>query len=233
MIVLITPTGVRPKQFQLCCNWMRNQTYKGKVLWIVVDDGFPMTTDIKEKSFPSNWTIVKKYPRPIWSQGMNTQGRNIKAGIDIIKCLPKEKVEAIFIIEDDDYYKPIYLEQMMLRMKNYTIIGETNTIYYHAPGKCYEISHNRQHSSLFQTAFTVEAIPTMEKLYNEKYIDIRLFKESKNVLLFSANNLAIGIKGQAGRGGIGNGHKVRPSYTKDSQMLKLKELIGNDYKYYL
>lgn len=231
MIVLITPTGARPKQFQLCCTWMRNQTYKGKVFWIIVDDCLPITSEITEK-FPSNWTIVKKYPRPVWRNGMNTQGRNMKAGIDIVKCLPKEKVEAIFIIEDDDYYKPIYLEQMMLRMKKYTIIGEINTIYYHAPGKRYDVGRNRKHSSLFQTAFTLDAIPVLERHYNEKYIDISLFAESQNVYLFSANNLSIGIKGQPGRGGIGNGHKIRPTDILDGDMIKLKELIGNDYKYY-
>jgi len=231
MIVLITPTGARPKQFELCQRWMRNQTYKGKVFWIIIDDCFPFTSDIKVP-FPANWTIVKKYPRPVWRQGMNTQGRNMKAGIDIVKCLPKDKVEAIFIIEDDDYYKPIYLEQMMLRMKNYDIIGETNTIYYHVPGKRWDLSRNRKHSSLFQTAFTLNVIPILEKHYNEKYIDISLFEESKNQYLFSANNLATGMKGQTGRGGIGNGHKIRTTDVLDSNLSKLKELTGEDYKYY-
>ena len=232
MIVLITPTGGRPRQFELCCNWMRKQTYKGKVFWIVIDDCVPITSEIKG-IFPSNWTIVKKYPRPIWQNGMNTQGRNMKAGIDVVKCLPKKDIEAIFIIEDDDYYKPIYLEEMMKRMKNFTIIGETNTIYYHVVSKRYIVSHNMQHSSLFQTAFTVDAIPTLETCYAEKYIDILLFKKSNNICLFSANNLSIGIKGLPGRAGIGAGHNAKYNHNPDANLSKLKELIGADYRYYI
>ena len=232
MIVLITPTGGRPRQFNLCCNWMRNQTYTGKVLWIVVDDCRPCITGNIE-SFPDNWTIVKKYPLPIWHTGNNTQSRNLKIGINIVKSLPKEQVEAIFIIEDDDYYSPAYLEKMMVKLKGYTVAGEIYTMYYHIGERKYHGDANKIHTSLFQTAFTVDAIPAFEMSYGKKYIDIEFFTHVKNANLFPREDLAIGIKGMPGRGGIGGGHR-RNSYrgSPDNDFSRLKDFIGDDYKYY-
>lgn len=43
MIVLITPTGARKNQFELCMRWMLRQTYQGNVVWIIVDDPVPVT----------------------------------------------------------------------------------------------------------------------------------------------------------------------------------------------
>jgi len=130
-IVLITPTGARKDQFELCVRWMKNQTYTGAVTWIIIDDAVPVTTDIITEDFRENWTIIKTYPEPTWEVGQNTQERNTKAGLETMRnnC-DLENIEAIFIIEDDDYYKPYYLEKMMMAKQNYWIWGETNTIYY-------------------------------------------------------------------------------------------------------
>lgn len=234
MIVLITPTGGRPKQFDLCQKWMFNQTYKGKVLWIIVDDCLPVTTEIKY-AFPDNWACVKKYPSPIWKRGDNTQGRNLKVGIDIVKTFPKEHIEAIFIIEDDDYYSAEYLEKMVEKLKGFTVAGETTTIYYHTRLKKYLVSKNNEFTSLFQTAFTPEVIPEFEKCYGEKYIDIKFFRQIENKNLFLQENLAIGMKGLPGRTGIGMGHReYGHSYKHDDKdLVMLKELLGNDYIHYL
>lgn len=231
MICLITPTGGRPKQFELCQRWMFNQTYTGKVLWIVIDDCYPFTTAIKY-DFPDNWMILHKYPEPFWSTGQNTQSRNLKVGIDIVKKFPKEQIEGIFIIEDDDYYSAEYLEKMVAKLKGFDVAGELYTVYYHVGIKKYHISKNNEHSSLFQTAFSFDMIPEFEKCYGEKFIDIKFFKNIKNVNLFSQENLAIGIKGLSGRSGIGIGHREQMYRNPDRNLDKLKELIGNDYLSY-
>ena len=43
MIALITPTGARERQIQLCAQWMKQQTYTGDVTWIIVDEAIPVT----------------------------------------------------------------------------------------------------------------------------------------------------------------------------------------------
>jgi len=43
----------------------------------------------------------------------------------------------------------------------------------------------------------------------------------------------VGIKGLPGRSGIGMGHRAEIRMTPDPEFVKLKELIGDDYMYYL
>jgi hypothetical protein len=232
MIVLITPTGARPRQVELCAKWMQRQTYKGAVRWVIVDDAIPQTTH--KLAYRPDWQVDFIYPRPPWQQGQNTQGRNIKAGIDYIKQnIDLQVVKAIFIIEDDDYYKPIYLEEMVKRLGGYDIIGETHTMYYNVTERAWVLNLNERWSSLFQTAFTPALIPLLEMSYGEKFIDLQLFKLARNKLLFRAGDLSIGIKGQAGRGGIGCGHRRINGMTDDKNGAMLYELIGYDAAEYL
>lgn len=230
MIALVTPTGNRPRQIELCARWMKNQDYKDNVLWIIIDDCNPRTTDFISDTFRENWTIKKVYPKPAWQEGQNTQGRNLASGIKEVK---KRITKAIFIIEDDDYYKPCYLSEMVKRIKGFDIAGEINTIYYNVNLKRWIENKNGTWSSLFQTAFTSKAIPLLEKLYNEKFIDLAFFHSDIRANLFEAGKLSIGIKGQPGRSGIGAGHRWSYNMHADLDSVKLKELIGEDSKYYL
>lgn len=236
MIALITPTGARAKQIQLCAKWMSKQTYTGKVLWVVVDDCKPTTTDFIKENFHSRWKIVKVYPKPSWEKGQNTQARNLLAGIEVVK---RYEPEYTFIIEDDDYYKPCYLEEMMKRcVPPYDLIGECYTVYYNVLTRTWKRHQNREHASLFQAAFSQEGLKALEKTCENapRFIDIEVFREypEKNkIKLFSGIDLAIGIKGLPGRPGIGIGHTQMLSLKKEDRMVTLKEWIGNDYMFYL
>lgn len=226
MIVLITPTGARQDQFKLCARFMKRQTYSGDVIWIIIDDAHPKTTDNVQEDFREKWTVLKLYPTPRWT-GQNTQARNIKAGIDFVKKnIPYHLIEAIFIIEDDDYYRDIYLERMMANKKTYFAFGEVKTIYYNVQWRRYNHNNNLQHSSLFQTAFTTDIIPVFETCFGHKFIDAAFWMKAPNKNLFFENYLAIGIKGMPGRGGIGAGHKLSMATNVDIQLKYLNKLIG-------
>jgi hypothetical protein len=229
MIVLITMTGARGKQFTYCADYMRRQTYKGAVTWLIVDDAEPVTTNIVASEFKENWTIEKIHPKPNWTEGQNTQGRNIRAAIERVKQL--ENVDAIFIIEDDDWYSPNYLAEMVVRLGKYDIVGEQETIYYNVASRYWYRNPNYTHASLFQTAFTPAVIPVLESCYNEKFIDMAFWNKVKNKHLFRCTDLAIGIKGMGGRCGIGAGHNMKRE-SNDPEMMHLKKLIGADYLYY-
>ncbi len=234
MIVLITPTGARPRQISLCSRLMKKQNYQGEVLWIIVDDCSPRTTDFINESFRPDWTIKKVYPQPFWQPGMNTQGRNLIAALDtLMEITTEDKVEAIFIIEDDDYYSAGYLSEMVKRLKGYEIAGEMHTIYYNIQTRRWIENRNEEWSSLFQTCFTWNAIPLFYTFQGEKYIDISLFKYAKSRNLFRAGNLAVGMKGQPGRPGIGAGHSPAMNMHPDPNGDYLKQLIGNDSNLYL
>lgn len=233
MIVLITPTGARPRQIKLCAEYMHRQTYKGQVIWIVVDDAVPSTTSFIRDDFRTGWQIININPHPSWQHGQNTQGRNIRAGIEAIRRVCNiQEVEAVFIIEDDDYYKPQYIEVMVDKLRGYDIAGEMLTVYYNVTLHCWLRNANRRWSSLFQTAFHPRIIPVLEQLYAEKFIDCVLFQALTNKNLFEAGDLAIGIKGQRGRDGIGAGHRPLPHYEPDPSGMMLFAFIGNDAKNY-
>ena len=238
MIVLLTPTGAREAQFKLCLLWMSRQTYGGEVTWIIIDDAIPKTTDEVKDNFKANWHIVKLYPNPPWQYGQNTQSRNMTAGLAYARTLPN--VEAIFIIEDDDYYRPTYLERMMARIGTFKVLGEANTVYYNVVYRTYFVHNNTSYSSLFQIVFVPEMIPLFESCFNERFIDLKFFEKlrkqefvkRREVGLFNENNLAIGIKGMPGRFGIGEGHTFLNNMLPDPNLVYLNQIIGDDAKHY-
>jgi hypothetical protein len=240
MIALITPTGARPEQFKLCYQWMQRQTYQGDVVWIIIDDAYPRSTDNVWEGFKDRWTIVKIYPNPIW-QGQNTQARNIQAGMDFVKSnYQNNEVDLIFIIEDDDFYRPQYLERMVARAGSFKVLGEMNTVYYNVFYRNYFINRNTSHSSLFQIALIPEMIPLFETVYKEKFMDFKFYEQLHaqgfvsrgEVGFFNENNLAIGMKGMPGRMGIGAGHGKLMNMLPDIHMIWLTQQIQDDAKHY-
>lgn len=233
MIGLITPTGGRKRQIQMLSVFMSNQDYKGKVLWVVVDDVCPISCNfINEKNFKPEWQIVKVFPSPIWKEGQNTQARNLLAGIAEVE---KHNLEAIFIIEDDDYYPPNYLSEMLKHLEGFDLAGETGSIYYNIKQKGWWVCKNVKHASLFQIVMKPNVLPILRTICRKcvKLIDIKLCQEVTNKNLFKAKPIAVGIKGLPGRAGIGIGHSDRKQFNPDFGGKKLKELIGKDSGYYI
>jgi hypothetical protein len=237
MIALITPTGARPKQIQLCVDFMKHQDYEGDVLWVIVDDGNPASTEFIPEDFRKGWKIIKVYPKAKWRSGAITQCSNILEGLKVVKQY--DNIDLVFIIEDDDYYTPRYLRVMLSKLNSYLVIGEQYSIYYNPVLRGYFLNGNTIHSSLFQTAFSPLLLEKMEGICTKKarFIDMTLFKRSnipfEKMGLFSGENLAIGIKGLPGRGGIGMGHRPGLQLVPDPDMSKLKEWIGDDFIYYM
>jgi hypothetical protein len=233
MLALVTPTGGRPMQIQLCAEFMRHQDYKGKVLWVIVDDVVPYSTENICFDFPDKWKIVNIYPPTKWKPGMNTQAGNLLIGLDILDFY---NVSAIFIIEDDDYYSPQYLRVMSEKLKGYDVVGQRCTVYYNPVIRGWMRNANINHASLFQIAFTPDVLPRFRSVCESrnKYIDMTFFRtmQRKGVHLFNGQDLAVGIKGLPGRAGIGMGHRAEIKMEADPEFVKLKELIGEDWIYY-
>jgi len=215
--------------------FMQRQTYTGDVVWIIVDDCIPTTTDKVTYNFKQDWTIIKSYPKPTWKSGQNTQFRNIINGTDVLtSTYDIRDIRGVFIIEDDDYYKPTYIQGMVDRLKGYDLIGEKNSIYYNIVNSKYIIWSNELHASLFQTGFTPKMIPMLQAIcrnpspYPNYYIDVEFWQRVKNKSLFNDGNLAIGIKGIGGRPGIGAGHDNNLPMTLDSDGSFRRNLFGVD-----
>lgn len=227
LVTYITTTGHRLEAFKLCEKYMARQTYKGDVQWIVVDDGWKIN--------PTKVTMGQEYVKgpKEWRHGINTQRYSLDAAIPLIKG------DYVFIIEDDDVYKEQYVETYLDFLKYADIVGEVDAIYYSLKVKGYKEMKNYTHSSLCQTAFTKRYIPVFDRAVNsgEMFVDIKLWSmaivNKHRTLNFHGPKLCIGMKGLPGRTGIGFGHTNTHEFVKDTQYLKIKELLGADADPYI
>lgn len=233
MIALITPTGLRPQQIELCAHFMGRQTFQGKVVWIIVDDGNPVSIDFIQDNFRENWEIFKVFPYPTWSPGFCTQSRNISAGIEaLLVNYSISEIEAIFIIEDDDYYSPQYLETVFGYLQGYDAAGECCTVYYNVANRQVFTHPNSLHASLFQTAFSPKVLKVFIKSY-DSFIDLKFWGNLSGYKTNLVNSTySIGIKGIPGRGGIGAGHRFCPGSPQDLNFSRLQEYLKEDYIFY-
>jgi len=208
-ITIITPTGGRNTAFALCERWMKRQTLKPDE-WIVVDD-FEKPTKCK-----MGQKVIRR--EPFWQPGKMTLQRNL------LEALKIATGDIILIIEDDDWYSPNYIENMVKKFETLSegkpisnsslIIGEGHTIYYHLKNHTHKYFDNMNHASLFKTGFTKDLIPKINDLLikhiDEMYFDLHLWKDIKDCnkyVFLTTSPWSIGIKGLTGdRFGETSGH---------------------------
>lgn len=225
-LTLLTATGGRQKAWDLCQKWMLKQTFSGPVRWIIVDDGQKEQEITFERE---NWMLTIVRPAPFWSEGDNTQARNLKEGLKLVG-----EDDRLVIIEDDDYYAEDWLEVVNRHLDHSDLIGESCAHYYNVKSRTYRRMMNTSHSSLCSTAMKGSAIKTFEQLCvpQVKFIDINLWRSVKRKALFTGSRV-IGIKGLPGRGGIGVGHSDGFDGMKDADGSVLRRFVGMDAKEYL
>jgi hypothetical protein len=220
-LTLLTATGMRPDAWNICETLMQRQTYCGPVRWVIVDDGErrqPITFN------RDGWKIDIIRPIILWSEGVNTQSRNLLAGLSVI-----EKYERVVIIEDDDYYNKNYLEKVDGWLKSADMVGEAPSRYYNASTGCGKVLQNMRHSSLCSTSVKGSALDLLRSVskQNKKFIDITLWRLFKGAKKIFNTSMVVGIKGLPGRGGIGSGHN--PTFGSH---VNLKDWIGKDVEMY-
>lgn len=225
LVSLLTPTGNRAAAFALCEKWIKNQTYKGSLQWLVVDDYLKDPTP-----FTCDQEVVKA--PVVWKPGLNTQRSNM------LSLLEKVKGDIIFFIEDDDYYSPTYIETMLKLLETSEIAGLSNSQYYHVKVPGYKFMGNYAHSSLCTTAIRKSQLVRLNRAIKSEnfYIDIELYKYCKgdgvSLSLLANSDLSIGMKGMNGKQGLSRGH-TEDWYTEDVNLSVLKQWLGDDHKYYL
>ena len=226
MLTLLTATGCRPKAWAICEKLMMAQNYTGAVRWVIVDDGeIPQTIAFKR----DNWTLDIVRPSHRWKEGLNTQADNLIAGLEYI-----DADDSLVIIEDDDNYSKDWLRVVERHLQDAELVGEILARYYNIKNKKYRQLQNTKHASLCATAMRGEAIETFRRVCESKvkFIDIQLWALHKNKLLFTGNRVT-GIKGLAGRDGIGMGHKNDFIGSLDFDLSILNEWVGESSKYYV
>lgn len=224
MIYLLTPTGGRPEALQLLAEYINAQTYRGKLIWIVVDDCDPVTP-VPQMREGIDVQVIR--PDWRWQQGENTQAKSLLTGLNII---PDDAT--VFIFEDDDVYLPRHMETMLVALDKAQLVGEAVARYYNVATGRHRTLTSTNHSSLAATAFKGSALILMRAVCasRSKTIDMTLWRTAhcSKQLLQTGN--VIGIKGMPGRGGIGIGH--RDSFgTPDTGNILVDWIGSHAYKY--
>ena len=199
-----------------------NQDYVGKVRWVIVDDG-EQAQDIRFNR--KNWLVEIIRPSHRWKEGANTQKKNLLAGLRIIS-----DQEKLVIIEDDDYYASNYLSSVDNWLNEADLVGESCSIYYNIKTQKYRQLPNMFHSSLCSTAMKGSAIHFFRSVCtsNDIFLDVLLWKKYKGSKQLYRSNMVVGIKGMAGRNGIGMGHKKDFQGKIDIDKSEFIRLIGKD-----
>lgn len=172
---LVTPTRDRPEAFELCIHWMSRQTYRDPIQWIIVDDGdHPVDPNllVVARSW-KDWTI--DYIRRAPTSDPCTLQDNLLAALEVVRS------DKLLIIEDDEFYSPLYLEEMAWRLEVANLVGECNARYYNVRERRWEIQPNITHACLCRTGLKrpiydlfLESIRS-SKRDKDVYVDIRLW----------------------------------------------------------
>ena len=216
-IALLTATGDREVAFELCIKWMSEQDYQGDIHWIIVDDGFTKATEnvldrtVFDKRF--RVSILKR------AQGSDEAGPRSMAQNILVGC-SEIKEEKILIIEDDDYYHPFYIRDMVNRLTEHELTGTIWQNYYYLPDMTYRTYKNRG-SALCSTGFRRNLIFLLQASAHrsfkknlkglDAYFWERAIESGYEYEIFdnTKKHLMIGMKGLPGRRGIGIGHHKR------------------------
>lgn len=224
MLTLLTCTGARPEAFAICEKLMAAQDYAGNVVWIIVDDGEEATPVTFKRE---GWETIVVRPSPRWQPGMNTQARNMRAGLAFVDTSAR-----LLVIEDDDYYAPSWLSRMDHELMFADLVGEMRARYYNIKTRHYRQLQNAHHSSLCSTALKGNAIPILHEICKRatKFIDLDLWKDQRIRKRLLPSNDVVGIKGLPGRGGIGMGH--RDEFGQPDNVGILAQWLGDGVQLY-
>jgi glycosyltransferase involved in cell wall biosynthesis len=230
---IITPTGDRTPAFNRCVQMVANQTIQPRE-WIIVDDGL---THMGEQIEIPDWaTYVRRERRsddPPHTLSVNT-----------LTALDHVTRDRVLIVEDDDWYAPIYAEFVLPHLELADMVGLNTIRYYHLLESQWKHGRPPQHTAFAQTAFKRgHAMDHLRAVCESNVTEIRekglvdrywwqTFEGSKH-LIQDHPCMHIGLKGGFGRPGLAEGHKRSdPDYKNDAQKVYLKNNMGPDCFYY-
>jgi hypothetical protein len=153
-------------------------------------------------------------------------------------ALTKVKGDYLFILEDDDYYAPQYIQSYVDVMGSVDVVGLASAKYFHVKCGGWKVLGNDKHASLASTAVKKSAIPLMSKavdsgeLYMDMFLWADIHKNNRSHALLGGVSTSVGIKGMPGRGGITPSHREMRDYLIDSDCSVIKSWINEDYALY-
>lgn len=223
-ITVITTTCDRPIGIALAERMMQRQTYPISQ-WIVADGG--------ETPAPCSMGQVHLHqPRP---PGVENFIGNLLAG------LHRATGDVIAFIEDDDWYAPTHLEQLVRQLHDEPraiAAGDDDQRYYNVATRQWRTWKNvgaclcqtmmrREWASRFEQVAQTCLARSSYGVDGNFWRGIPLARRS----IVKAHTV-VGIKGLPGRHGLGVGHRPDAKWTDDPNWTQLRAWIGDDSAQY-
>ena len=232
-VTVVTPTGDRPYPFSLCCEYMQRQTMRPHQ-WIIMDDGNE-TMDLLNERFHAlqqlqKITNVQHISR---KRGKKEKGHSLRH--QIVAALRYVEHEYVIFVEDDDWYHPRYLEEMLMMGSGKgepLLFGQGVGAYYHIPTRSHYHYSNRDRASLCQTGFHFSIRDLVQDACLDSmtpFVDMRLWRRVRSKFLsFEKPLLCVGMKGLPGRPGTTMGWKRPDVFDADPNCYELMKLITRE-----
>lgn len=241
MLALITPTKNRPRALRLCKDYVCRMAdlCSDDVVHIVVD-GTSATGHRRYLSYPGHhhdtWHVEN--PQPTGISPARSLCDNLRVGLELmVTTYGSEETLNVAVIEDDDWYSPLWAQVVSDELMEHDLVGEYEAIYYHLPTRSWQRMDNRLHASLCATAWNHHAVG--EKIMRliehhlrggKPFVDVAIWRELEGVLLREEAPYVVGLKGLWGEPGIGSGHRRLENGDRDEA--QLADLIGADMENY-
>jgi glycosyltransferase involved in cell wall biosynthesis len=223
-VSLITPTCDRPVAFALTEAFMGRQTRQPDE-WIVADGGrTPLT--------------CTRGQRHVLGAAINPGPENFAA--NVLRAVDAATGDLIVVIEDDDWYHPTHIEQLVARFDHPKVLiaGDDDQRYYNVARRCWRVFQNKG-GCFCQTAFRRDLIPTLRAVTREcearrSYGVDTKFWASVPMEQWSLrrDHTVVGIKGLPGQAGLGIGHRPNHQWNADPTLEHLRQWVGDDVALY-
>lgn len=159
------------------------------------------------------WTLDVIQPKKKWRKGHNTQASNLKA------ALARADGDVIVVIEDDDYYRPDWLQTVADAIHGHHAVGEAPSRYYNVATGRYAVMRNDS-PSLGCTAFRASLKgKLLQACQSESFIDVHFWRGLTDTRILPSGRV-VGVKGLPGRAGIGVGHADHFGQRDDGSVLR-------------
>lgn len=199
--IIIPDRGDRPELLSNCMRMLENQDFEDFHLVIA---NYPAKSD----ECDITWRYRTAYDKLRW-----------------------KGFEAIFFIENDDYYAPDYLKTMLNAWNEAgrpDIFGTNYTYYYHIGIRKYEKLVHLRRASAMNTLIKPD-LAIKWPLDNYPYTDLVLWDQLNGVTFAPEKVISIGIKHNIGQtGGHYHSTKLERYQNNDSEMLFLKSNMDEE-----
>ncbi len=221
-VSVVTPTADRPEALALAERWMARQTRQPDE-WIVADGGLTPSTCTRRQ-------VLSYAPRPA---GTANFVENLRRGL---LCATGE---IVFVMEDDEFYAPTYIERLLGLFRPETLlVGDDLQRYYNVAARAWRV-YEHTGASLCQSAFRAELVPLLREtaaaaLARGSYgVDAAFWQAVPAARQARQRTGAVvGIKGLPGLPGLGVGHRPDARWHQDPTLATLRAWLGDDADVY-